>query len=523
MPVALTYPGVYVQEVPSGVRTITGVGTSIGMFIGRARKGELYRPVQCLSYQDFDAQFTAQFAQSELPTSVRLFFQNGGTQCYVSRIADQEKGGTTLRAAAVQLLTEENTPSLAIEARSPGTFGNDIRIRVSYSTTQPESTFNMEVFRWMQNSTGVLQKADVETHLGLHMNPAHPRYAQDVLEQNSRLIRAADVSVPIPASPAGRGFSQGGRPIAANINADFRNECIALFGRKPLPARQNFQFRISVDGGTSQLIDLGDLDFTMAPLLAPATIVANLQTAIENLINARVSPAQVHVTFETGPIGQAGETNAKTKLLRIASDNGDVFIDPGPDPTTDVAGVLMLGTAQGGVEVSRWARKRPAPNGVLFRPDYFGGTNSVSFAQLPQTGGAAITGITIGAVAVPLVGVNTLNTTPTVAILNPKLFQDRNSVKPLAPPDPVSDGVREKWAIVATAIIAARGRSHQEPVECGGLGLAPGHRRGRRWRRAHRRDRHHRHRHRTELQQQRALLQPGHRRRRIPERCRPGQ
>lgn len=29
MPVTPTYPGVYVEEIPSGVRTITGVATSI--------------------------------------------------------------------------------------------------------------------------------------------------------------------------------------------------------------------------------------------------------------------------------------------------------------------------------------------------------------------------------------------------------------------------------------------------------------------------------------------------------------
>lgn len=34
MPVALSYPGVYIEEVPSGVRTITGVATSIALFIG---------------------------------------------------------------------------------------------------------------------------------------------------------------------------------------------------------------------------------------------------------------------------------------------------------------------------------------------------------------------------------------------------------------------------------------------------------------------------------------------------------
>lgn len=39
MPVTLSYPGVYIEEVPSGVRTITGVATSITAFIGRALRG----------------------------------------------------------------------------------------------------------------------------------------------------------------------------------------------------------------------------------------------------------------------------------------------------------------------------------------------------------------------------------------------------------------------------------------------------------------------------------------------------
>ncbi len=39
MPVQTTYPGVYVQEVPSGVRTITGVSTSITAFIGPTKRG----------------------------------------------------------------------------------------------------------------------------------------------------------------------------------------------------------------------------------------------------------------------------------------------------------------------------------------------------------------------------------------------------------------------------------------------------------------------------------------------------
>ena len=33
MPVMLSYPGVYIEEIASGVRTIVGVATSIGAFV----------------------------------------------------------------------------------------------------------------------------------------------------------------------------------------------------------------------------------------------------------------------------------------------------------------------------------------------------------------------------------------------------------------------------------------------------------------------------------------------------------
>lgn len=35
VPVAVSYPGVYVEEIPSGVRTMTGVATSIAAFVGK--------------------------------------------------------------------------------------------------------------------------------------------------------------------------------------------------------------------------------------------------------------------------------------------------------------------------------------------------------------------------------------------------------------------------------------------------------------------------------------------------------
>ena len=61
MPVALSYPGVYIEEVPSGVRTITGVATSITAFVGRALRGPVdsdeKSPARIFSFADFERIF----------------------------------------------------------------------------------------------------------------------------------------------------------------------------------------------------------------------------------------------------------------------------------------------------------------------------------------------------------------------------------------------------------------------------------------------------------------------------------
>ena len=53
MPVTPTYPGVYIEEIPSGVRTITGVATSITAFVGRAPMGPASEPTLINNFTDF--------------------------------------------------------------------------------------------------------------------------------------------------------------------------------------------------------------------------------------------------------------------------------------------------------------------------------------------------------------------------------------------------------------------------------------------------------------------------------------
>lgn len=82
-----SYPGVYIQEVPSGVYTITGVATSIAAFFGRTAKGQMNKAVRCLSHADFLRESGGPHPLSDLAQSVRQSFDNRGSNCYVVWLA----------------------------------------------------------------------------------------------------------------------------------------------------------------------------------------------------------------------------------------------------------------------------------------------------------------------------------------------------------------------------------------------------------------------------------------------------
>src|SRR6266404_3728040 len=110
MPATLTYPGVYIEEIPSGVRTITGVATSITAFLGRVARGPANEPVTINSFGDFDRQFGGLDVNYPLSYAVRDFYLNGGAQAIIVRL---EKSSAKAKNDDVKL-----------EAASPGIWGN---------------------------------------------------------------------------------------------------------------------------------------------------------------------------------------------------------------------------------------------------------------------------------------------------------------------------------------------------------------------------------------------------------------
>jgi phage tail sheath protein FI/uncharacterized protein YjdB len=86
MSATFTYPGVYIEELPSGVHTITGVATSIAAFVGWADQGPTGQATLVQSWSDFQTQFGGLDSRSALGYAVNQFFANGGQQAYIVRL-----------------------------------------------------------------------------------------------------------------------------------------------------------------------------------------------------------------------------------------------------------------------------------------------------------------------------------------------------------------------------------------------------------------------------------------------------
>ena len=353
MAVAVSYPGVYVQEVPSGVRSIAGVSTSITMFIGRTVRGPINQPVRLTSFADFDRAFANDSSAGDMARYVKLFFTNGGTDCYVMRVAE---GATT--ASMTMLAEDGGTTILTLTSTQPGAIGNDIRARVTYPATDAEGVFNIEIWRNQATSGGTLRKADVEEFKNLSMNPNSASYAVDILTQRSKLVDATSGA----AAPASGGYSQAGRPVpyTTATATTIRDRLEALFNTTPA-------IRVTV-GGDRIDVDLQAADVNVPQVSAgggSAAVLTEYATRLTTILSGAL-PAGVGVTasFETGPtpIAADGDTSV---YLRLTADNPlhDVDVRPAPN-ARDLAVPMMMGPEQGGLEVSAHALRRPAQNGI---------------------------------------------------------------------------------------------------------------------------------------------------------------
>jgi phage tail sheath protein FI len=232
MPVTVSYPGVYVEEIPSGVHTITGVATSITAFVGGAQRGPADTPVPIGSYGEFDRIFGGMTADVLPGTSMPLysmafsvndFFQNGGSEAVIVRVVNDASTSSSSSSSSSSSgnsssSSSSSAPALpasaaqvslggvfTLEASSPGLWGNALQAVVD--TTQTRDPSNTALFTLTLNEVDPTtnQTVTMEKFYNLSVKPSDPTYVVGYLQQNSQLV-AVSGSVQGSVAPAAKTY-----------------------------------------------------------------------------------------------------------------------------------------------------------------------------------------------------------------------------------------------------------------------------------------------------------------------------
>ena len=331
MPVTPTYPGVYIEEVPSGVRTITGVATSITAFVGYTQRGPTNKGDQIFSFGDYERKFGGLHKDSPVSYAVQQFFLNGGSEAWIVRVAE---GAAKASVSLKNGIAGPDPAVLTVTAKSEGVWGNLLRVEVDYDTGNPDSLFNLTVTE-IKDQNGTQTVARVEKHRNLSMSRFSPSFVVAVVNAASELIeveRPAAAVVVIQNEKATSTSGVLGAADLAKLDDDHRRLALTLDGNAP------FEFDI-FDQGALPPATLNDLG---------TTIKARVDGILgANSINFSVASSRLTLTAGT-PNGQ-GERS----MVRFANAG-----------LRNAAGILKLGGSNGGREVGGTAKIRPARSGT---------------------------------------------------------------------------------------------------------------------------------------------------------------
>lgn len=140
-------PGVYIEELDRGAKSLSPAGTAVAAFIGytdRAPRGDdailddldAERPRKITSWTEYLRLYGSLVEDAYLPEAVNGFFDNGGTTCYVVRIQHLEKleGDDARRTATAPLMVDDAPVGVATMTVIDESQEVDA-IRIDYSTS----------------------------------------------------------------------------------------------------------------------------------------------------------------------------------------------------------------------------------------------------------------------------------------------------------------------------------------------------------------------------------------------------
>ncbi len=225
MPIQPTYPGVYIEELPSGVHTITGVATSITAFVGSAPRGPVNNPTTITSYADFERAFGGLWTNSALGYAVQDFYMNGGSTAIIVRLfnPDTDNNGNPINAR-----TKLSVAGLTIEAASEGAWGKNLVVTIDHNVTpdhldangKPDGTYDPNaplVLNLTAKEIVGSQTRQTEVFRNLTIADG-PRRIDKVLAAGSQLVNW-DSDNPLPSAAAVNAATAAMQPIIPLQNA----------------------------------------------------------------------------------------------------------------------------------------------------------------------------------------------------------------------------------------------------------------------------------------------------------------
>ena len=206
MSITPSFPGIYVQEIPSGVHPIAGVATSNAAFVDFFSQGPVGTAVKVTSWAQFENIFGGLDERSEASYGIMQFFLCRGSTAFVVRSAS-----SAAQSAHVDLPAQQygygygsgysgtgwsgagGAQALTVTAASPGAWGDQLRVGVDYNVKGNDpDLFNLVVqqVQVVNNNTQVLQ---TETYRNLTLDSTNlASYAPQVVNQASVLVTISD-------------------------------------------------------------------------------------------------------------------------------------------------------------------------------------------------------------------------------------------------------------------------------------------------------------------------------------------
>ncbi len=328
----VSYPGVYIQEVASGVRTITSVATSITAFVDFFREGPMNRAVEVFGLSDFARIFGGLDPRSEASYALTQFFLNGGGTALVVRCASGG-GATALASASAQIrgVSLAAPELLTLSAGSEGAWGNTLRAYIDHRTADPTRFFNLTVTRHASNAKDAPVLTQ-ERFLGVTRDNTHPRFIERVLAADSRLVRATVTNAGTAGVPAANGTTSGAFPTAQpalqNLLDSLR--CVQPPPAPPAPLVAR-RLRVQVGAGTVFQATL------------PTWGAGEVQTLAQ--LASRLETALRTATDSTG--GTEPTPPALTGASVIVVGNDRLVVTAGADPARNLQDTLVFTNAAG--------------------------------------------------------------------------------------------------------------------------------------------------------------------------------